>query len=413
MRHCIVNLGCKVNRVEADGFDTLLRAAGSLPVSEEEADLIVVNTCTVTGDAEKKTRKAVRRSLRANERARVVVTGCAAAIDGSVFEAMDGRVIVVPKAAMATFLGEQAPQRSARSDDASIDARTQPFPCDRRRVGVKVQDGCDNACTYCIVHVARGPARSREADAIVEEVRRLAQEGVREVVLTGINLGAYRSAGGGLAPLLTRLLHQTAGLHGEGEEPCRIRLSSIEPSDVDEELLNAIAAADGRICRHLHLPLQAGSTKVLAEMGRPYTAEDYLSLVGRLRAALPALALSTDAIVGFPGETEEEFEETLALAEACGFSQMHVFPYSKREGTPAAAREDQVPSEVRALRAKLLRELGKRLKQRDRSLRRDTVELALVESRGRAMTESYHEVEVDAALPVGALVPYRFADDQR
>ncbi len=408
MRHSIVNLGCKVNRVEADGFDTLLRSGGSTLVDAPDADLIVVNTCTVTGDAEKKTRKAVRRALRENGYARVVVTGCAAAIDAGVFEAMDERVRVVPKAAMDGFLRALSEEETEATEEDMLDARIQPFPSDRRRVGVKVQDGCDNACAYCIVHVARGPARSRRADAIVAEARRLAEHGVREIVLTGINLGAYRADSDTLPTLLERLLGETAGIHEEGMEPCRFRLSSIEPSDIDDSLIELMACAAGRICRHLHLPLQAGSSKVLAEMARPYTAEEYLDLVQRARKALPSLALSTDVIVGFPGETESEFEETLALATACGFSQMHVFPYSRRAGTPAAARSDQVPPDEKAVRAARLRDLAKQLKRRDEASRAGTVELALVESCGRAMTESYHEVTVGADAPVGELVSYRF-----
>ena len=279
-----------------------------------------------------------------------------------------------------------------------------PLPFGRARVGVKVQDGCDNACTYCIVYVARGPARSRPADAVVAEACALARAGVREVVLTGINLGSYRDGSLGLAGLLQHLLAATADLHGPGELPCRFRLSSVEPADVGEDLMEALASAEGRLCRHLHLPLQSGSSRVLADMARPYSAEDYVALVGRLRAWLPSLALATDVIAGFPGETEGDFEQTCAVVRTCGFMNLHVFPYSQREGTPAAARPDQLASEVRADRAARLRVLGAELRASDRAARVGTRELGLVEAPGRAMTESYYEVTVGDSAPVGALV---------
>lgn len=405
MRHAVVNLGCKVNRVESDGFERLLQGAGSLPVGESEADVIIVNTCTVTGDAEKKTRKAVRHALRENPTASVVVTGCAATMSPATFTDMDARVIVVPKQGMEPFL------------DALIAEQGVPVAPDvhpllsRQRIGVKVQDGCDNACTYCIVHVARGPARSRDEEAIVADVMRLAEEGVREIVLTGINLGAYgrEEEKRSLARLLARLLHETSELEDDEGRLCRFRLSSIEPTDVDDALLEGMAAADGRICRHLHLPLQAGSTKVLAEMARPYTAEEYARLVEKVRSHMPHIALSTDVIVGFPGETEEDFAQTMALSEASRFSSMHVFPYSRREGTPAAARSDQVPPGTKSDRAARLRQVARMLREEDRRARSGMTELVLVERPGRGTTESYHEVEVSRTASPGVLMPYRFA----
>ncbi len=431
MRHCIVNLGCKVNRVEADGFEAVLAACGSAPAPEAEADLIVVNTCTVTAEADKKARKAVRQALRANGHARVMATGCAAALQASFFEALDGRVSAVPKGAMEAALRQAAAELRAAeaasagggegvlaqaassapvADDVrpAADAGPSVAPAaasGRTRVGIKVQDGCDNACTYCIVHVARGRAVSRPADEVVAEAQAAAARGVRELVLTGINLGSYRSDGAGLAALLERLLDATADLVELGGAPCRFRVSSVEPADVDDRLVEVLAAAEGRICRHLHLPLQSGSDEVLRQMARPYSASDYLRLVERLRERVPAIALATDVIVGFPGESEADFQATCDLARACGFMNMHVFPYSRRDGTPAAARPDQVPPQVKADRARRLRALASELRQADWARRAGTVELALVEEQGRAMTEAYYEVTAPDSAPVGALVP--------
>ena len=405
MNFAVVNLGCKVNRVESDDASARLAARGT-ETAEADADLIVVNTCTVTGEAEKKTRKAVRRALRANDRARVLVTGCAAAVDAAFYEALDPRVRVVGKARLAEEI-------EAWCDSEGVSAAPPLLPVGpgfRTRVGVKVQDGCDNACTYCIVHVARGRATSRAADGVVRECAEYARAGAGEIVLTGINLGSYCDgarrdpSATRLAGLLRRLLDATADLHAPGAFPVRFRISSIEPRDVDDALVDLLAAADGRVCRHLHLPLQAGSSKVLREMARPYDADRFRALVERLYAAVPGLALSTDVIAGFPGETDAEFQETLELARACRFAKMHAFPYSRRAGTPAAERPDKVPPDIKAARAAALRALGDELRAAERARRAGTVELALVEEGGVAMSESYFELAASADAPIGSLV---------
>lgn len=405
MNFAVVNLGCKVNRVESDDAVALL-ASRAIETPEAQADLIVVNTCTVTGEAEKKTRKAVRRALRANTHARVLVTGCAAAIDAPFYEALDSRVEIVGKARLSARIEELLGGLDA-PEGASILRIGEGF---RTRVGVKVQDGCDNACTYCIVHVARGRATSRPADEVVRECVDLARAGVKEIVLTGINLGSYCDGAKRdpnavhLADLLRRLLAETVRLGASNDLPVRFRISSIEPRDVDDALIDLLATSDGRVCRHLHLPLQAGSSKVLREMARPYDAERFTALVDTLRARVPQIALSTDIIAGFPGETEEEFAETLAIAKHCRFSKIHVFPYSRREGTPAAERTDQIDNVVKARRAAQLRELGDTLRTQDFAARRGTRELALVEEGSVAMTESYFEVPAPPNAAPGSLV---------
>ncbi|MVX59902.1 MiaB/RimO family radical SAM methylthiotransferase [Enterorhabdus mucosicola] len=402
MRFSIVNLGCKVNQVESDAFEKLLGRASARYSAPEAADLIIVNTCTVTGEAEKKTRKSVRQALRANDHARVIVTGCASAIDPTFFAELGERVIVVPKAEMEAFLAELAADGSGFSGEGGAGLHH-----GHARIGIKVQDGCDNACTYCIVHVARGRATSRPAEAVVAEAVALAQSGVREIVLTGINLGSYDADGLDLADLCRRLLAETAELHAPGEPLCRFRIGSVEPMDVSMDLIGLLAEAGGRLCRHLHLPLQSGSSKVLREMGRPYDAEEYRQLVDYLRAMVPEIALTTDIIVGFPGETDEDFEDTCALARHVGFAKIHVFPYSRREGTPAAERSDQVPPGEKAARAARLRALTDELAAADRAARAGTVELALVETPEVATTESYHEMPVPAGAAIGSLVPVK------
>lgn len=417
----VVNLGCKVNRVESDGFQAALAARGFAIAPAAQADVVVVNTCTVTGEAEKKTRKAVRRALRASQDATVVVTGCAAVIDPAEFLEMSSRVVVepdktkvvdaaldaiAPDERMLAGCGSARPASGADEAGSGLALRVgAAFPT---RVGVKVQDGCNNACSYCIVHVARGRAWSRPSAEVVAEAAALARAGVREIVLTGINLGSYRQEGGyRLADLLRELLAATSA------EGARFRVSSIEPRDVDDALIDVLAESDGLVCRHLHLPLQAGSASVLREMRRPYDAAFFERLVGRLRERVPGLSLSTDIIAGFPGETDAEFEETLSLARACGFSKIHAFPYSRRAGTPAAARADQVPDHVKAERTARLLELSDALRAADFAGRVGSVERVLVEEGGRGMTESYHEVVVPAGERPGALIPLTLHADMR
>lgn len=406
MKYAVVNLGCKVNRVESDAFASSLDAHGAKSCDAADADLIVVNTCTVTGEAEKKTRKAVRGALRANDRVTVIVTGCAAAIDKDTFLAMDPRVRVMGKAELASSI-------DAGAWGLDVAAHGPALPVGegyRTRVGVKVQDGCNNACTYCVVHVARGKATSVDPREVVRQCRALASAGVKEIVLTGINLGSYRwrdeetGEATGLADLLRMLLEETADLHKDGEYPIRFRVSSVEPRDMHDNLIEVLATAGGRVCRHLHLPLQSGNSKVLREMHRPYNAEHFEEIVANLYERVPELSLSTDIICGFPGETEGEFEDTLRVACTCRFSKIHVFPYSKREGTPAAARIDQVPPGVKADRAQRLRDLGDLLRDKEREARKDTRELAVVEEEGIALTESYFEVPAPKNAKAGEMI---------
>ena len=392
-RFHIVNLGCKVNRVEADAYRAALMARGASPAAEEAADLVIVNTCTVTAEADKKARKAVRHALAVNPVAQVLVTGCAAAIDAEVFRAMDPRVRVVGKRQIEDELLDAAALRPVRVGEGF-----------HTRVGLKVQDGCDHACSYCIVHVARGPARSAPAKEVALEARRHFEAGVREIVLTGIDIGAYRDGETTLARLADVLLEEADRARVEGHLPARVRVSSIEPLSVDSALVEALARHDGRLCRHFHMPLQAGSEKVLSEMRRPYDVEGYLDIVRSLREQVPEIALSTDVIVGFPGETEEDFEATCDAVREAGFMRLHVFPYSRREGTPAAERPDQVPPEVKRERAARLRAIGAQLAEADFASRAGRTELCLVEDE-IALTESYHEIPIPPGAALGDLVP--------
>lgn len=401
----IVNLGCKVNRVESDEAANVLESCGCVHVSPEAADIIVVNTCTVTAEADKKARKAVRHCLARNSSAHLVVTGCAVAINPDKFRGMDGRVSVVPKPELNSFLSTvalQMPGRGICGEHDGCDDGIVSFG--RTRVGLKIQDGCNNSCTYCIVCIARGPAYSVPLQDVIKRAQGLARSGVREIVLSGIDLGAYRYEGKNLYDILSLLLEETGKYTDIGEYPTRFRISSIEPASIDSHLLELIASSDGRVCPHLHIPLQSGSDKVLSEMGRQYCADGYIDLVSRIRNTVPGVAITTDVIAGFPGETEADFADTVQLCRSAGFSSMHVFPYSKRTGTVAAERADQVQPDVKQQRAQTLRRLAKDMRSADAQRRMGTEELFLVQEDGAMMSGSYFELPAPQDAPVGRLI---------
>jgi len=346
-RIALRTLGCKVNRTESEALaDALSGSCDVLMDADSGADIVVINTCTVTGEADAKARKAVHRALAAGCEA-VVVTGCLASIDPDGLRALDVRVVV--EADRSRLPGRIA----ALAGVGPLGGGASAVARGRTRVMVKVQDGCDRRCAYCIVPDARGVPTSVGTEDIVRRVTSLASGGTPEVVLTGINIGRYRDDTG--APDLASLVERVAAT-GIG----RVRISSIEPLDLDGTLLSALAA-EPAVVRHLHVPLQSGCDRTLGEMGRGYTAAEFDAVLDRARAALPGLSLTTDVIVGFPGETDEDFAASMGFVEQAGFTRLHVFRYSPRRGTPAAARVDHVPPDVRSARAEAMRGLSDRL----------------------------------------------------
>ena len=394
----ITTHGCRVNRVESDSIAAKLIAAGWESAPLDEADIALLNTCTVTGEADHKNRKAIRQALK-RQGGPVLVTGCAINIAAADYEAIDERVSCESDKEMVANRALDLMLASKDAFGAALGEATAYGEGFRTRGGIKVQDGCNNACTFCIVHVARGRARSVDPARILEQAQALVAAGARELVLVGIDTGAYRWEDMGLAELIELLLDKTS--------VGRIRIPSIEPQSVTPELIALLANSDGRLCRHLHLVLQSGSSKVLREMARHYDAEKFAALVERLRAAVPNIALSTDVIVGFPGETDEDFAATCSMVERCGFMKLHVFPYSKRPKTPAAARDDQVDPQVKNRRTEELTALGKQLALADMQRRVGTIENVVVERPGRGTSESFHEVRFAQQLELGALIPMR------
>ncbi len=403
----ITTLGCKVNRAESDRIAAQLIARGWVLKSQpRDADLAIVNTCTVTGEAEHKNRKVIRQLLKETP-GPVLVTGCAINIAPDHYRDLDDRVVVECNKESISARANQLiktphEDHSSAPDEKTIDTlRTSKHF--RTRVDIKVQDGCGHACTYCIVHTARGLPRSKPLDRVIEEVGDLAS-GAAELVLVGIDLAAYHdpNTGADLAGLISAIEERT--------DVGRIRISSVEPQSLTPSLIDLLAASDGRLCRHLHICLQSGSNKVLREMGRAYTAEEFLAYTDALRKKVPGIALSTDVIVGFPGETEGDFQETCAVVSRAKFMRLHVFRYSKRPGTPAAVREDQIDPKIATRRAHELRELGKKLAREDMRARIGTVEQVVVERTGFGTSESYHAVQVPEGIEPGSMVALQLAD---
>jgi threonylcarbamoyladenosine tRNA methylthiotransferase MtaB len=373
-RAAIANLGCKVNQAEMDAVERLLRACGAQLVDPHEAaDLVVVNTCTVTSIADRKSRQAVRRARRANPDAQVLVTGCSVAVDPEMLAAADpsarlfdndskarllaevARLFRVPEGGpMPTLSGvDRAVEPTARAttfeveaDEGSEEDRFEDRAAiDRTRAFVKIQDGCSFHCTYCIIPRARGPERSIPAAEVLADVGRALAAGHREVVLTGINAGTYDDAGEGvgLPGLVRRILAET---------PLeRIRLSSIEPQHVTDELLDVWVGSAGRCLPHFHIPLQSGDDTILRRMGRRYDAAFYVELVGRVRRAIPGAAIHADLIAGFPGEDEEAWARTVAFLRGVDLAGIHVFRFSARPGTAAARMVGQVDGRTKKRRA--------------------------------------------------------------
>jgi len=336
MKVAIETLGCKVNFAEmADLADRLARAGFSVAETHADPDVCVINSCTVTAQADRKVRTLVHSLRRRYPSAHLVLTGCHVDNPHPRASAVPSVDVAFPnsrKHEIFDYLVSTFPVVSPSPSSLSLPlvgrgrGGGEPVHYARSRFFLKVQDGCDHRCTYCIVWQTRGPSQSEPEDDVVARAQEAVAHGYREVVLTGVDLGSYgRKGGGSFAGLVSRLLERIA--------PARLRLSSINANDFTAELLEL--PQHPRFCRHLHIPLQSGSDRVLKRMGRLYRRRDYLQLVGSLRDRVPDLAVTTDVIVGFPDESEEDFAQTESLAREAGFSGMHVFRYSPRAGTAA------------------------------------------------------------------------------
>ena len=353
-----LTLGCKVNQYETQLVREALGGGGYRDAREQEqADLCVVNTCTVTSEGDAKSRQAIRRLARQNPHARIIVMGCYATRAPAEIAALPGVCeVVTDKRELPDVLG--------RFGVADLPTGISEF-AGRSRAYVKVQDGCLLRCSYCIIPQVRPHVASRPIAHVLDEARRLLENGYREIVLTGVHLGHYGVEGNWNKPKdqwtrLSHLLRAIVQIDGD----FRVRLSSIEATEVTRELIAVMAEFPAKICPHLHICLQSGSDAVLRRMKRRWGARLFLDRCRLVREALDAPALTTDVIVGFPGETDDDFERTCEVARQAEFSKIHIFPYSPRRGTPAAEMPNQVAKAVKAERGKRLAEIERELRQR-------------------------------------------------
>lgn len=449
MRVAFHTLGCKVNHYETEAIREAFVSRGAVSVGEEEpADVYIINTCTVTNIADRKSRQYIRRVKRVNPDALIVVTGCYAQVEPEEVAAMpevdivvgngnksricemvlerlctggDTQILVQPRAELTEY------------EDMGLVASSEPG---MTRAYIKIQEGCDRFCAYCLIPYARGPVRSRPPEEIVQEAVMLLDSGVRELVLTGINTALYGTEQGftyelyddsdkvlpglehiaamtdeersGLAPIEVILARLDAIEMPEGDD-FRIRLSSLEPTVVDKDHVEKIIRYR-RLCHHLHLSVQAGSDHILRSMNRHYTRDEYLDIVRAIREYDPLYGITTDIIVGFPGETDDDFADTLDIVRKCGFGKVHVFRYSPRKGTVGASLPDAVPGEVKIERSDRLEETASEIARDFMLAGMEKVHTVLTEEIQDGFmtgyTDNYIKVYIDD--PDGRLEPGRF-----
>lgn len=399
MIFAIQTFGCKVNQYESTAISNALTAAGMTETDDiEAADAVIINSCSVTGHSDNKAKSAVRYARRKNEKAVIVLTGCfpqaspeAAAETGADIITGTAERGKLPEI-IGTFINEKrrriisVPELPKSFEETELSRTT-----GKTRAFIKIEDGCDRFCSYCIIPYARGRVRSRSIESIKSEVEKCVADGHREIVLVGINLSCY---GKDIGLTLADAVEAAAAYDGIE----RVRLSSLEPELLDEKMISRLSACS-KLCPHFHLSLQSGCNETLRRMNRHYTSEEYYDIVCRLREKFPNCSITTDIMVGFAGETDEEFCKSLAFAEKVGFAKIHVFTYSVRNGTAAAKRTDHIPENVKAERYDRMTELDGRLHNAFLLSQAGTVQKVLVQKRtspeyAQGLTPNYTPVRI-------------------
>lgn len=362
MKFKIITLGCKVNTYESNSIsDTLLANGYEKALDDRQADIVIINTCTVTNTANNKSLKMIRHAIRNNRDAIIIVTGCSAQVYHKQIMEIDGVSIIIGTVGKSQILKYIEEYKKNKEQIIDVKNNTNILfeemklnNFDKTRAFVKIQDGCNNFCSYCIIPFTRGSVRSRNKDEIINEIKTLINYGHHEIVLTGIHTGNYGEEFDNydFASLLSDLV-KIQGLD-------RLRISSIEVTELNDRVLS-ILEKEKVLVSHLHIPLQAGTDKILKAMNRKYDTKYFKEKIDKIRTIRPDISISTDVIVGFPGETEEDFIESMDFINSMKFSKIHVFPYSKREGTKAATFDNQVDEKVKKDRARLLIKLSKKL----------------------------------------------------
>ena len=361
MKVAFYTLGCKVNQYETEAMGKLFSAAGYEVTSEiETADVVVVNTCTVTAAGSQKSRQIIRRSARANKNAVLTVVGCYAQSEPEEISKIDGVDLIIgtsDRTKIVELVGEVLKNREEKiirvnPAEKISEFEELPHTPERTRAFLKIEDGCNNFCSYCIIPIVRGRVRSRSLESIRAECLQLAAAGFKEIVLTGIHIGAYGrdfKNSTTLADAVKKVL--------DTANPIRLRLGSVESAEMTDELID-LMKNDPRICNHVHLPLQSGSDEILKAMRRPYTTKNFAGLVEKLVKEIPEISIGTDLIVGFPGETEKHFDETTNFLQSLPLSKIHVFPFSSRPGTVAAGMKNQIDSATKKFRTERVLEIA-------------------------------------------------------
>ena len=397
MKYSIVTFGCRVNQADSLAFEEQLTAHGATAALANEADLVIVNTCSVTASADQSARQAVRRLAHANPDAKVVVTGCYATRRPDEFLASPNVLRVVPNGAKAELVSllsvdfDLTTSERFGDGDGSCGATIEPGVAGRTAFTLRVQTGCAQPCAYCIIPTTRGAPKSVSIGAILAEAERVVDAGFKEIALTGVHLGSY---GRDLEPA-SSLLDLLRALQEMRLRPdVLFRVSSLEPMDCTPEIVGLVAGSR-RFAPHFHLPLQHASNRVLAAMRRPYTLERYSSLVDDIRGRIPHASIGSDVIVGFPGETDEEFEQLCAYLERAPLTHVHVFPYSDRPGTVASSMTGKVHGSVVRVRASRVREIGQRLKESFKQSQLGTIHQGLtLEDGSLVVTGNYLKVRI-------------------
>lgn len=404
MKYSIITFGCRVNQADSFAIARDLQARGAVEVPPQDAQLVVVNTCSVTAAADQGVRQAVRRLVRDNPAVQVVVTGCYATRRPDEITQLPNVAHVVSNdekddlvVRLASRIGLPRPENVTTAvryggGDGPCGDTLSPGAAGRTALTLRVQTGCDETCSYCIIPTTRGAGRSRPLDTVIRQVDDAVAAGYREIAIAGVHLGSYgRDFGGSIR--LSTLVRALAKLSAD----VLFRISSLEPMDCTPEIVDLVASSP-RLAPHFHLPLQHGSNRVLRAMRRPYTATEYASLVAKIRFCLPHASIGSDLIVGFPGESVADFTETEALLRDLPLTHLHVFPYSDRPGTSAASLGGKVDGAVIRERGCRIRALGQEMAARFRQSQQGTVRRALTVDDGRsAVTDNYLKVKLQSA----------------
>lgn len=408
MKYAIVTFGCRVNQADSFQFEEGLRERGGVEAPARSADLVIINTCSVTGAADQSARRAIRGLSRDNPSARIVVTGCYATRKPEDLDHLPNVIRLVSnpeKDSLLGVIGEELARASRPPDDrgeGSCGGGVVPGAMGRTAYPLRVQTGCDERCAFCIIPSTRGPSRSRQVSAIQDEIARVVEAGYKELWLVGVHLGSF---GRDLLPAtsLAELLRVLDRRPGE----TTFRISSLEPMDCTHDVLDVVARS-GRFAPHLHLPLQHASDRLLRAMRRPYTVASYLDLVDRIRERLPHASIGSDAIVGFPGESDQDADAMAVAVERMPLSYLHVFPYSDRPGAAAATMAPKVDAALIKMRARRLRETAGRLSERFVASQVGSVRPGLTLDDGTTvLTDNFLKIRIPAGLPRNTRVRVR------